>query len=209
MGKFRETGSTPKFDLYICAGESGLIEAKSIHSNFEKRVKTTLMNLSSSFDSIEEEISSSGMASIHSSYSIILAPNRPPPFSSSLSLCAACVLFLLTSDALHHEKCLFVLKCANEYEKRVIVLHPKDLCAFPRFEEQPLEFRDAVLMEDVIIYTHNKQSVAIKDLDEKLQLVSFSFFLFFLSSFFLFLFFFFSLHLYISLSGLPLAREKA
>ena len=200
MGKFRETGSTPKFDLYICAGESGLIEAKSIHSNFEKRVKTTLMNLSSSFDSIEEEISSSGMASIHSSYSIILAPNRPPPFSSSLSLCAACVLFLLTSDALHHEKCLFVLKCANEYEKRVIVLHPKDLCAFPRFEEQPLEFRDAVLMEDVIIYTHNKQSVAIKDLDEKLQLVrSFSFFLFF----FLFFFFFSSSFLFIFIYPCP------
>lgn len=80
-------------------------------------------------------------------------------------------MFVLSADALQNAKCMFALKCALEYEKRVIVLHPKDTTPFPKFEEQPLEFRDAVMMEDVIIYSQGKQNQMFKELDEILQLV--------------------------------------
>ena len=71
-----------------------------------------------------------------------------------------------------------MLRCAAEYDKRVVVLHPKDTCPFPKFEEQPLEFRDTVMMEDVLIYSQGKHNAVIKELDEKLQLVGFPFIFF-------------------------------
>ena len=83
------------------------------------------------------------------------------------------MIFILSSDSLENVKCLFVLRCAAEYDKRVVVLHPKDTCPFPKFEEQPLEFRDTVMMEDVLIYSQGKHNAVIKELDEKLQLVDF------------------------------------
>ena len=59
LGKFKSDKT--KFDLCICFADKGLSEAQLIHANFEKRIKTTKMNLASSFDSIEEEISASGL----------------------------------------------------------------------------------------------------------------------------------------------------
>jgi len=112
--------------------------------------------------------------------------------SLSVCVCAGCLIFILSSDALENVKCLFVLRCAAVYDKRVVVLHPKDTCPFPKFEEQPLEFRDTVMMEDVLIYSQGKHNAVIKELDEKLQLVGFLVSLsFFFSSFFSFSFFLF------------------
>jgi len=80
-------------------------------------------------------------------------------------------VFLLTRDSLESDKALFALACASVYEKKLVVLHVKDSCPFPKYEEQPQEFREFVLMENVISYTSNRSRAALKDLDDILQLV--------------------------------------
>jgi len=151
LGAVKYVTKTPKgtfdpnarttFDMYICHAPNGSDEAKTLHAHFEKKIKSTMLNQASSFDSIEEEISSTG-----------------------------CIVLILNSDILNNEKCLFVLRCGTIYEKKILVLHLKDSFAFPKFADQPQEFRDAVLMEDVFIYSASKQASIFKEIDEKLEL---------------------------------------
>jgi len=50
-----------KFETYISFSESAKEESKLVHKYFEKKIKLTTLNSSSSFDSIEQEIAESGI----------------------------------------------------------------------------------------------------------------------------------------------------
>ena len=89
LGKFKSDKN--KFDLCICSAEKGMAEAKLIHSNFEKRIKTTKMNLASSFDSIEEEISTSGLGFL---FFFFLVLDNFNSLSLSLRVCVCRLLDL-------------------------------------------------------------------------------------------------------------------
>jgi len=77
----------------------------------------------------------------------------------------------LSEGSLANEKCLFVLRCVAAYDKKMLILHVRESCPFPKFEEQPQEFREVALMEDVYSFSIETSQKDLKEIDTKLQLV--------------------------------------
>jgi len=172
--------SKQKFEAYICYSETAKDEAKQIRANFEKKIKVTSINLSSSYDSIEQEIAESGFLFLFFSSFYSFSSFS---YFKLVYLFEGCVIFVLSEGCLSHEKSLFVLRCIIAYDKKMLVVHVRESCAFPKFEEQPSEFKETLLMEDVFTFSPDTATKVYKEIEAKLQLV--------IDLFIIFLFFFF------------------